>query len=148
MKLKPETKTEPQQLMHVEFLSDVDDPTAEPPTEDLLTLGHHDPRAMIFARWTSTCLTLVLGFGLGRVPADFLISSPTHQRAAPAVVSHRAASHPTVRRAADWNVIGTNSRGAIGSYDKHGHWHPYRGYVTPTEVENLTHVSRPGHRAT
>jgi hypothetical protein len=43
------------------------------------------------------------------------------------------------------NVFGTNSRGQIGTYDPRGRWHPYRGYVTPTEAQNLAlvHIHSP-----
>lgn len=56
-------------------------------------------------------------------------------------VAQRAAGVSTV------DVIGVNAAGQIGSYDASGKWHPYKGYINPTQAENLPRVYNPitGH---
>jgi hypothetical protein len=75
--------------------------------------------------------------------------SATARHAALAPAAERATARVQVRPTEvdvyAANVLGTNPRGQIGAYDARGGWHPYRGYVTPTEAQNLSlvHIHSP-----
>jgi hypothetical protein len=55
----------------------------------------------------------------------------------------RPASADTGRHADTPYVIGINPDNQVGSYDRNGRWRSYRGYVTPSEAEHLTHIVKP-----
>lgn len=41
------------------------------------------------------------------------------------------------------NTLGLNNKNQIGEYDAKGKWHPYKGYVSPSQAAGLTHVFPP-----
>lgn len=143
----------------IEYLTDLAEEDDTSPAEDVLALGRGFPRALVVRRWTSVCLTLVVGFALGRVPADLFasssgtpsaVSSAASPGAAPRGDPHRVShggshggSHRVLHRVSAPDVTGLNSRRQLGHYDRRGHWHQYRGYVSSTEAENLVHVLNP-----
>lgn len=116
------------------------------PEETLGPSGGRHRRPARFARALRRAETIAVA----TVALAILLLSLSHERfgrarhAALAPAAERAAAtvHVPLAEVDRYapNVLGTNSRGEIGTYDPRGRWHPYRAYITPTEAQNLALV--------